>query len=218
MTLCAGVRAANRIDTGQRRRLAESVDFGAVNDPPPPTTCPVPANRSPGGVIAWRQSSCTRSAQPGPFTGWRVRVAISSLVVGSAWLMAWQSRSSVSCCSRLARDRFWLLAGAFSGFLVVAPVLATGLPLRAQPRTGTWRAGDMALLLRTWTPGASTGALIQQATGVWCASACCWHWLELAGTHVGGVHHLFSPVPIATPEDFCVTSCWHPIISCSRRG
>jgi uncharacterized membrane protein len=27
----------------------------------------------------------------------------------------------------LARDRFWLLAGAFSGFLVVAPVLATGL-------------------------------------------------------------------------------------------
>ena len=27
----------------------------------------------------------------------------------------------------LARDRFWLLAGAFSGFLLVAPVLATGL-------------------------------------------------------------------------------------------
>ena len=27
----------------------------------------------------------------------------------------------------LARDRFWLLAGAFSGFLVVAPVLATSL-------------------------------------------------------------------------------------------
>lgn len=27
----------------------------------------------------------------------------------------------------LARDRFWLLAGAFSGFLLVAPILATGL-------------------------------------------------------------------------------------------
>ena len=27
----------------------------------------------------------------------------------------------------LARDRFWLLAGAFSGFLLVAPLLATGL-------------------------------------------------------------------------------------------
>ncbi|HET7525608.1 MAG TPA: DUF2189 domain-containing protein [Burkholderiaceae bacterium] len=27
----------------------------------------------------------------------------------------------------VARDRFWILAGAFSGFLLVAPVLATGL-------------------------------------------------------------------------------------------
>ncbi|MBV8035280.1 DUF2189 domain-containing protein [Roseateles sp.] len=27
----------------------------------------------------------------------------------------------------LARERFWLLAGAFSGFLIVAPILATGL-------------------------------------------------------------------------------------------
>lgn len=27
----------------------------------------------------------------------------------------------------LARDRFWLLAGAFSGFLLVAPIVATGL-------------------------------------------------------------------------------------------
>lgn len=27
----------------------------------------------------------------------------------------------------LARDRFWLLAGAFTGFLIVSPILATGL-------------------------------------------------------------------------------------------
>ena len=27
----------------------------------------------------------------------------------------------------LARDRFWFLAGAFSGFLLVAPLVATGL-------------------------------------------------------------------------------------------
>ena len=27
----------------------------------------------------------------------------------------------------LARDRFWLLGGAFSGFLLVAPLMATGL-------------------------------------------------------------------------------------------
>ena len=27
----------------------------------------------------------------------------------------------------LARDRFWMLAGAFIGFLLMAPMLATGL-------------------------------------------------------------------------------------------
>lgn len=49
----------------------------------------------------------------------------------------------------IARDRFWLLAGAFSGFLVVAPVLATGLYAlsraveRGEPRS--WR-----LVLQTW--------------------------------------------------------------------
>jgi len=49
----------------------------------------------------------------------------------------------------LAGDRFWLLAGAFSGFLVVAPVLATGLYAlsraveRGEPTT--WR-----LVLQTW--------------------------------------------------------------------
>ena len=49
----------------------------------------------------------------------------------------------------LVGDRFWLLAGAFSGFLVVAPVLATGLyaisralecgePVNLQLITKTW--------------------------------------------------------------------------------
>jgi uncharacterized membrane protein len=27
----------------------------------------------------------------------------------------------------LAHERFWLLSGAFTGFLIVAPILATGL-------------------------------------------------------------------------------------------
>ena len=58
----------------------------------------------------------------------------------------------------LARDRFWLLAGAFSGFLLVAPVVATGLyavsrslQQGAQPGIGTaldiWRARDGRLVL-----------------------------------------------------------------------
>lgn len=57
----------------------------------------------------------------------------------------------------LARDHFWVMAGAFSGFLIVAPVVATGLyaiSLRleqgAQPGLGdvwrVWRSFDGRLM------------------------------------------------------------------------
>ncbi len=57
----------------------------------------------------------------------------------------------------LARDRFWLLAGAFSGFLLVAPLLATGLyvvsrGLESRQRIGVrgalavWRRRDSRLV------------------------------------------------------------------------
>ncbi|MDP3834280.1 MAG: DUF2189 domain-containing protein, partial [Hydrogenophaga sp.] len=57
----------------------------------------------------------------------------------------------------IARDRFWLLAGAFSGFLIVAPILATGLyeVSRASEQgrrigmaevLGLWRSGDGRLV------------------------------------------------------------------------
>jgi uncharacterized membrane protein len=51
----------------------------------------------------------------------------------------------------LARDRFWLLAGAFSGFLLMGPIAATGLYAvsraleRGEPAT-------MATAMRTWLP------------------------------------------------------------------
>lgn len=50
----------------------------------------------------------------------------------------------------LVRDHFWLLAGAFSGFLVVAPVLATSLYAisRAIERG---EAVNLQLIVRTWT-------------------------------------------------------------------
>lgn len=50
----------------------------------------------------------------------------------------------------LARDRFWLMAGAFSGFLVVAPVLATSLYAisRALERG---EAVNLQLIIKTWT-------------------------------------------------------------------
>lgn len=50
----------------------------------------------------------------------------------------------------LARDRFWLLAGAFSGFLVVAPVLATSLYAisRALERG---EPVNRQLIIKTWS-------------------------------------------------------------------
>ena len=49
----------------------------------------------------------------------------------------------------IAHDRFWLLAGAFSGFLMVAPVLATSLYAlsRALERG---EAANMGVVLKTW--------------------------------------------------------------------
>ena len=57
-----------------------------------------------------------------------------------------------------AGEKFWLLAGAFSGFLIVAPILATGLyqvsrALESGRRVGMaevaslWRSGDLV----TWS-------------------------------------------------------------------
>ena len=58
----------------------------------------------------------------------------------------------------LARDRFWLLAGAFSGFMLVAPIVATGLyaisrgieqqrPVGLADALATWRPRDGRLVM-----------------------------------------------------------------------
>ena len=58
----------------------------------------------------------------------------------------------------LAHDRFWLLAGAFSGFMLVAPIVATGLyaisrgierqrPVGLADALATWRPRDGRLVL-----------------------------------------------------------------------
>lgn len=55
-----------------------------------------------------------------------------------------------SCIAWIAHDRFWLLVGSLSGFMVVAPVLATSLYAmsRALEKGETV---DFRLLLNTWT-------------------------------------------------------------------
>jgi len=49
----------------------------------------------------------------------------------------------------LARDRFWFLAGAFSGFLLVAPVLATSLYALSRDHEHG-KQGGLATVLATW--------------------------------------------------------------------
>jgi len=65
----------------------------------------------------------------------------------------------------IARDRFWLLAGAFSGFLVIAPVLATSLYAMSRALERNEPVG-VALLVRTWTSWQH--ARRSEAGGYWC--------------------------------------------------
>jgi uncharacterized membrane protein len=92
----------------------------------------------------------------------------------------------------VAHDRFWLLAGAFSGFLIVAPILATGLyavsralavgrrlPLREV--FGVWRSRDPRLV--------RFGLLLALAGTGWVLTS-------------AGLITLGAPAPIEKPVDF----------------
>jgi uncharacterized membrane protein len=91
-----------------------------------------------------------------------------------------------------ARDRFWLLAGAFSGFLIVAPILATGLYAVSRAGQNGQRVG-LAEVLALWRSG--DGRLV-----------CFGLLLGLAGTGwvltSAGLITLWSPVSIQNPLDF----------------
>lgn len=92
----------------------------------------------------------------------------------------------------VAGQRFWVLAGALSGFLLVAPVLATGLyalsrALERGDRAGwatvwaVWRSADRRLVM--------FGVLLALAgTG----------WVVVSAALIT----LFAPAPVATPVDF----------------
>jgi uncharacterized membrane protein len=79
--------------------------------------------------------------------GWRdlMRCPLPGLVHGFA--MALFGALLVA----LARDRFWLLAGAFSGFLLVAPVVATGL-YAVSRELEQGRHATLATALASWRP------------------------------------------------------------------
>ncbi|MBP3980805.1 MULTISPECIES: DUF2189 domain-containing protein [unclassified Acidovorax] len=103
----------------------------------------------------------------------------------------------------VAHNRFWLLAGALSGFLVVAPVLATSLYAlsRALERG---ESANTAVVLKTWLNWQNShvnkwgndywcmvqfGALLALAATGWVVTS-------------AALITLLAPVPIETPRDF----------------
>jgi len=103
---------------------------------------------------------------------------------------------------RIAPDSFWMLAGAFSGFLVVAPVLATGLYAlsRAIERD---EPPNLSLLVQTWTHWGENR--LADPASYWCLVRF-GLLLALAGTGwvltSAAFITLFAPVPINSPADF----------------
>ena len=103
----------------------------------------------------------------------------------------------------VAHDRFWLLAGALSGFLVVAPVLATSLYALSRALERGERA-SLGVVLKTWLNWQNShinkfgndywcmvqfGALLALAATGWVLTS-------------AALITLLAPVPIHTPVDF----------------
>ncbi len=139
-----------------------------MTDSTPHSTHPV-SLQSPWRWLALGWADLRRNPVPGLVHG--------LLLTAFGWLLLWA-----------ARDQFWLLAGAFSGFLIVAPILATGLyQVSRQRRAGLgeviqlWRSGDGRLV--------KFGLLLGLAGTGWVLTS-------------AGLITLGSPVPILKPVDF----------------
>jgi uncharacterized membrane protein len=103
----------------------------------------------------------------------------------------------------VAHDRFWLLAGALSGFLVLAPILATSLYAlsRALERGEAANLGVVQSTWFTWQRahrnkwGNDYWCLVQFGALLALAST---GWVITSAAFIT----LLAPVPIATPLDF----------------
>jgi len=105
----------------------------------------------------------------------------------------------------LAHDQFWLLAGAFSGFLLVAPILATSLYAMSRALERREPVG-WPLVLTTWLNW-KDGDFVKWGDehrnlvrfGVMLAAAGT-AWVVLSAVLI----QLMAPVPISSPRDFLV--------------
>jgi len=124
-------------------------------------------------------------------TGWVSLAHGSVMVVAGAFIIGY------------AYNRFWLLAGAISGFMVVAPVLATSLYALSRALERGERA-DFSVVLKTWLNWQNNnfnkwgndywcmvqfGALLALAATGWVLTS-------------AALITLLAPVPINTPLDF----------------
>lgn len=139
-----------------------------------PTTTPESISlRSPLRWLALGWADLRRNPAPGLWHG--------LLLATGGWMLLWG-----------ARDQFWLLAGAFSGFLIVAPILATGL-YHVSRSCNSGRCVGMSEVLALWRSG--DGRLVRFGL-----------LLGLAGTGwvltSAGLITLWSPEPIHKPVDF----------------
>jgi uncharacterized membrane protein len=92
----------------------------------------------------------------------------------------------------VAYDRFWLLAGAFSGFLLMAPLLATGLYAISRGLESGRRV-DVRTALRAWAPNnrrlVAFGVLLGLAGTGWVLTS-------------AALIQVFAPAPVRNPQDF----------------
>jgi uncharacterized membrane protein len=142
--------------------------------------------------VAWSQCAnwLLRGWQDMLRAGW-VSLVHGLAVAGFGLLLAW-----------VAGQRFWLLAGAFSGFLVVAPVLATSLYAISRALEKS-EPVNLALIGKTWTRWQYSRYAVNG--GYW-SMVRFGLLLGLAGTGwvltSASLITLMAPQPINTPEDF----------------
>ena len=103
----------------------------------------------------------------------------------------------------VAHNRFWLLAGALSGFLVIAPVLATSLYALSRAIARHENA-DMSVVLKTWLNWQDSH-LNKWGSDYWCMvqfgallALAATGWVMTSAALIT----LLAPVPIHTPMDF----------------
>ena len=103
----------------------------------------------------------------------------------------------------VAHHRFWLLAGALSGFLVVAPVLATSLYALSRALEQRQEA-NLGVVLKTWLNWQNSH-LNKWGNDYWCTvqfgallALAATGWVITSAAFIT----LLAPVPVETPMDF----------------